>query len=96
MLFRSTRNSQYPIGYYNLPHTDDPDSETESIIYYVNDSDGDTVIFNEKPPAKDLSIKHKVSPKQGRLLFFDSSYYHSSTPPRNTDIRLVLNIAFKK
>ena len=91
------KNEHYPENAYNKPHTDNSDFETETLLYYVNNSEGDTFIFNEKKPVNNvLTLNQRVSPEKGKMLFFDSSYYHSSTPPRNTDIRLVLNIAFKK
>lgn len=91
-----TKHSSYPVGNYHLPHTDSYDCETESILYYANESDGDTYIFNEKPPSKELTLKQKIQPKRGRIVFFNSSYYHASSPPRDHDIRLVLNIVFRK
>jgi hypothetical protein len=33
--------------YYNVPHVDIP-MPHKTLIYYVNDSDGDTVIFKER------------------------------------------------
>ena len=67
--------------YRHLPlHVDLPIKHIV-IIYYVNDSDGKTVFKNGE----------KVSPKRGRLIFFDGSLKHSMFLPRFYD-RLAINI----
>ena len=77
----------------NPPHIDLVDIKHKVILYYVNDSDGDT-IFYENERAK--IILDKVSPKCGRILFFDGHHYHSSTPPLMNNKRIVLNIDLVK
>jgi hypothetical protein len=64
----------------HLPHT--------VFLYYINDADGDTVIYdyvskniNDVPYYEDLSIIKKVTPKQGRVIVFDGMTWHSSTQP---------------
>ena len=42
------QNSSIKEGKYNTPHIDNKWFNSYSMIYYVNDSDGDTIIFNEK------------------------------------------------
>ena len=69
-------------------------------IYYVNDSDGDTVIFNEKSgdsffDGVELSIKKRVKNKKGRLVMFNQEYLHAGMPPINSDYRVVVNFNFK-
>jgi hypothetical protein len=68
-------------------------------LYYVNDSDGDTVIFDKSKFSSqseffsvndNLPVKQRVSPKKGRLVIFDGRWFHASTPPRN-NIRTILN-----
>ena len=68
------------------PHIDDNDPHWV-LLYYVNDSDGDTILY------KDKTIIKKVSPKKGRMVFFDGSIWHSaSTPQKN--VRSVINFNF--
>lgn len=70
-------------------------------LYYVNDSDGDTVIFNEQFPSvpideaieENLTIKQTVTPKKGRAVLFDGSYYHRSTRP-SKNARLIINFNY--
>jgi len=73
-------------SYHNTPHKDF-DLEHTVALYYVNDSDGDTILFN-----KDMTIKEKVSPKAGRLLFFDGSILHTGSHPVLSKYRMCVNI----
>lgn len=66
-------------------------------LYYVNDSDGDTILFDKKYPYEDfnnLKIVDRVSPKAGRAIVFDGLRYHSSSSPVKNNIRCVININF--
>lgn len=93
MLFRSNNNQ------HHLPHTDidQKSGDCFTALYYVNDSDGDTYLFNEFGPntSEDITIKSKLTPKKGKMLIFDSARFHCSSSPINTDFRIVLNIVFK-
>jgi hypothetical protein len=63
-----------------------------SAIYYINDSDGDTFIFNEKNGHQgELTLKQRVSPKRGRLVVFNGNYLHAGGIPTKGP-RLVMNI----
>ena len=71
----------------DTPHIDLFDPHTV-YLYYVNDCDGDTVLYNYKskdkqyiPYYEDIKIIRKVKPKQGRVLIFDGMTWHSSTQP---------------
>ena len=58
-----------------------------SIIYYVHDTDGDTVFYDNECKK----IIKKVSPKKGRAVIFDSLIYHSYKRPVKSDKRVVIN-----
>ena len=58
------------------------------LLYYVNDSDGDTILYNKNKEE----IK-RVSPKKGKAIFFDGSIYHSAGIPKNSH-RAVINFNF--
>lgn len=92
-----TQRPDAPINSYNTPHHD-AISDCVSMLYYLNDSDGDTVFFNEKaadgsPEA--FTIKGRVTPKANRAVIFDSSMYHASSQPRETAQRNVLNCIYR-
>ena len=77
------------------------------LIYYINDSDGDTRIYTNKNDAsqyvKDFSedginpncfkLLKSINPKKGRVVFFNGKYPHCTTYPTN-DNRFVININF--
>jgi hypothetical protein len=67
------------------------------LLYYVNDSDGDTVIFNQKYSSQQnptLTVNQTIAPKAGAAIVFDGLTYHSSSSPQYTGERIVLNINF--
>lgn len=87
----------------NMPHVDNvidiipehTEGEHYVFLYYVNDSDGPTVIFNEKynGEKKDIfSIKQKINPVAGRGILFNADQYHASSIPKKTNLRCVINI----
>jgi len=86
----------YPEDHYNTPHIDSTLMPGISLLYYVNESDGDTFIFNEKQGVDKLTVKDRFTPKKGRCLYFDSDYYHASSCPKKTDVRVVINFLFRK
>ena len=84
---------------YNIAHSDDPRKELWSVVYYVNDSDGDTVIFNESYNPdwanKSLTVIERITPKMGRAVMFPSTQFHASSNPINTPSRYVINFTFE-
>jgi hypothetical protein len=93
MTLRSPENT------IHTPHVDHKFFHYASILY-LNDSDGDTIFFNEKidadnsdcfPDCSDLTVKKIVSPKKNRLIFFDGSYFHTGHSPSNNNRRILLN-----
>ena len=65
-----------------------PDSPTMfcSLLYYVNDSDGDTKFFDN-----DYNQIQSVTPKKGRAVFFNSNLLHAGSNPIKNDVRIVVN-----
>ena len=84
---------------YHSPHID-LDYEHKVFLYYVNDSDGDTVFFNEfwtaENPATEetLTEQVRINPKKGLGVVFDGFQYHASTSPQINGYRCVINIDF--
>ena len=73
---------------HHLPHKDH-DFPHYTMIYYVNDSDGPTHIFqNEK-------IVEKVEPIKGRCLLMDGNIYHASSCPKINKHRIIINFNFQ-
>lgn len=81
---------------YNLPHVD-YHFPHKTVIFYINDSDGDTWIFNEelidKEPIK-FSVKERINPKANRLLQINGLQYHTASNPISNERRVVLNINY--
>lgn len=96
-------NATYPtVGFldnqYNPPHKDQEDPNMMVGIYYVNDSDGDTLFFEE--PASNFTtdefkVVTKVSPKKGNFVLFPASVLHAGRPPIVAPSRYVINFNFK-
>ena len=76
-------------GKVDTPHIDTDDKHFV-MLYYVVDSDGDTIIYNEKVESEEYTIKKSVTPKQGRVVLFDGGLYHTAEQPTN-DTRCVVN-----
>ena len=70
------------------------------ILYYVMDSDGDTIIYNSQwekgetiknsEETAKLLIKKRVTPKQGRVVLFNGSYWHTAEQPKDNN-RCIIN-----
>ena len=70
---------QFPIkerGEPDLPHIDILDKIHIVALYYVCDSDGDTVIYNERITSEKYTVKQRVTPKQGRIVIFPAFAAH--------------------
>jgi hypothetical protein len=83
---------------YNRPHVDHQKLEAKTLIYYVNDSDGDTIIFDKRYTGSDpgkLTVVERVTPKSGSAILFDSNMFHSSSNPTQGK-RSVINFIFWK
>ena len=71
----------------DLPHIDLLNRSHIVALYYIIDSDGDTIIYNEREDkgidADLYTIKERVTPKQGRIVIFDGGLYHTAEQPLN-------------
>jgi hypothetical protein len=93
MTFRS--GDARPVG----AHVDNRNRyEHYVFLYYVNDSDGDTVLYNQLYDGKtvlteeDLTINVRFSPKAGSAIFFDGSIFHTWHYPIEHDFRCTVNM----
>ena len=74
---------QFPLNLDSVdddtPHIDLDEGERHIVVlYYVVTSDGDTVIYNQRTESDVYTVKQKVTPKQGRVVIFDGSLYHTA------------------
>jgi len=78
---------------YGPIHTDISDINVNgiSIIYYINNSDGDTLFFDD-----DLNVTKKVTPRQGRAVIFNNKIKHAACCPINSICRQVVNMVLYK
>lgn len=82
----------------NSPHVD-WDFPHKTLVYYINECDGDTILFNEHYVQQEngmieLSLNSRIQPKMGRAICFDGLTYHATSNPINSSQRLILNINF--
>jgi len=90
------------------PHVDGNKTAYTGLLY-INDSDGDTYLYNEildknyngapeeyyvKVLNKKVTLRQKIKPKANRFVCFDSRIYHSSSTPVLTQNRIVINFNF--
>jgi len=76
---------------YGPIHIDSNIKKSISIIYYVNNSDGDTFFFDKK-----LNTVKRISPRQGRAVVFNSNMRHAACCPINSVYRQVINFVLHK
>ena len=81
---------------YNEPHIDNVDLDCLTMLYYLNDSDGDTRIFDKNATQgfNDLTMIHSQPHKKGDALIFPSNQFHCSSSPIVSNRRMNLNFVF--
>jgi|SRR5210317_1249468 hypothetical protein len=94
------RIPHYKKNNYAPPHWDnDPRRQSNrlSCVYYVNNSDGDTRLFDKKYPneGSNLTIVEQFSPKQGYATIFNSDRWHCGSNPIVSERRIVINYVFE-
>jgi hypothetical protein len=79
------RDVSFADGEHFAVHTDFSEDGITA-LYYVNDCDGDTLFFN-----KNYKVIKSVSPKKGRLVYFNNQIMHAGQPPKQSMYRSVIN-----
>ena len=72
----------------NSPHTDMDDPHLV-LLYYINDVEGDTILFDNN--GQEIQ---RVTPQKGKAIFFDGSIKHCSSRPSKFS-RSILNFNFR-
>ena len=95
-------------GQHNAPHTDH-ESDHYAALYYLHDSNGDTVFFDQyddpnsgdvdkrwwQARTQEYTIHKRVTPKANSLFVFDGHQFHASSNPHGDQkYRVALNINF--
>lgn len=101
---RTMRETGIDSTMFNPPHIDLPDAEPyKTLIYYVSDSDGDSIFFNERydpsqgqPTLRDEDVTEcfRYTPVKGNGILFDGHQYHSGNSPVNYLHRTIINFDF--
>ncbi|RFB04023.1 hypothetical protein [Parvularcula marina] len=76
--------SREKASFIHPKHVDDENPHWV-FIYYVNDADGDTCIFDGE------EVAHRIKSKRGRGLIFDGMMEHASSAPVDSTHRCVFN-----
>lgn len=91
---------------FSVPHVDNLTKEKfKTLIYYIDDSDGDTIFFDkifdyEKDMKynpfldKNLCEVFRYKPTKGHAILFNGHRYHSGNFPIDFDARIVANFDF--
>lgn len=91
---------------YAAPHVDFYTGRPyHTLVYYVDDSDGDTIIFDkifnpveetyDPVLSQPLDELVRITPKKGSAIFFNGHRYHAGNFPINCSSRIVINYDFE-
>ena len=106
---RIIMNTKADDNYVTMPHVDF-DLPHQTALVYINDSDGPSIIYDQKfntllkssssehyHKIKDtMSVMEAVDPVANRMVLFNGLHYHSGTTPKDSARRVVMNINYKK
>ena len=91
MLFRNNTTEDQ----CEMPHLDSVSSDL-NFVYYVNESDGDTFLFNEKvfDIFDKFTINKRVTPKPNRGVLFKNERWHTGSSPIKSPFRITINFNY--
>jgi len=96
---RADMTTNVPKSFFHDPHVDYCFPHL-SVVYYVNDSDGDTILYDKKHNDEkasiptNLKIKKRVSPKANRFVAFEGNIVHTGCSPVKHKNRIIINSNF--
>jgi hypothetical protein len=89
---------EYNANCCNEIHIDNESIKNRTLVYYINDSDGDTFLFDKfwEPDIDIFDVKTiaRVKPKRGTIVAFDTDRFHAPSNPIFYQRRYILNINF--
>jgi hypothetical protein len=101
---KSVKQNYYPRHKHTIPHCDWLENKCKTILFYLDDSDGTTVFFNEPFSenfyddigTRQFTISHENIPKRNSAIIFNSTLLHAMRPPLAYDSRTIFNIVLQK
>jgi len=90
-----TVNNNHDRELVTYPHVDQF-YKCKNVLIYLDDSDGDTVFFEEEKNSEDCTCKHaktiihRESPKKGKAIIFNGNVVHTSEPIKKSKSRIVV------
>ena len=88
------QETQVVTPHVDFDYTISESSELKSLIYYVTDSDGDTILYNEccgEIPLHELTECDRAKYKRGGAATFRSNQFHSGSMPTK-GVRVLINV----
>ena len=102
-----TKDGSYPEDFHHPPHIDNSEDNFrgETFLYFVNDADGDTFMFNEhydyvhkrygpEDFNGNFTNQLRVTANKGKGVLFPLTQCHTSSVPRRGGCRITLNFVF--
>ena len=92
-----TRTTIPVLGIPHIDMTGGNPEKLKTLLYYVNDADGPTSLYNERYTGKKLdklTLLDEIHPEANKAVLFDSDRYHCSCTPVESK-RIVINLIFE-
>lgn len=99
---RTIKSPNHTLENYNPPHVDImTDKPFKTLVYYVSDSDGDTILFDNlykegsmASITQDATIALRSPAIKGNGVLFEGNRFHAGNTPTNYQIRTIINFDF--
>lgn len=101
-----TLQNNWTTDNYHPPHVDTTEDDVFTLVYYINDSDGDFRIFDRTVKNRfetkeqvlesyqGINCLASISPKKGRAVMLPSNTLHSGSCPIQSKTRMMINFVF--
>lgn len=78
------------------PHIDDNEPHIVA-LFYLDDADGSTVLYNEIGPTvpQEFTVYRSITPTPNKLVLFNGFRFHSANPPLTSRKRIIVNLNFR-